>query len=237
MSRMSAMHKLLYQRIIFCNKCRRSMFVGLNARYFIHLARHTAVNRLLVFAAVLGFISFAPSTISIMSGRKVGLANFISEEQLKEEKIVQTTLKKYSAIKPEQINRLTKIIVRHAQTKKLDPKLVAAIIVVESHGNATAISEAKSVGLMQVHVPTWGGVVDFTERNPFDPEVNIDIGTTILADYLKRYKDLDTALAAYEGTHDPEVSEYLGKVMDVYRPGSRPKRRLVEVNLPIQETP
>ncbi len=88
---MSAMHKLLYQRIIFCNKCRRSMFVGPNARYLIHLARHTAVNRLLIFVAVLGLISFAPSTISIMSGRKVGLANFVSEEQLKQEKIVQAT--------------------------------------------------------------------------------------------------------------------------------------------------
>ena len=109
---MSAMHKLLYQRIIFCNKCRRSMFVGLNARYLIHLARHTAVNRLLIFVAVLGLISFAPSTISIMSGRKVGLANFVSEEQLKQERIVQATLHKHSGIKPEQINRLTKIIVR-----------------------------------------------------------------------------------------------------------------------------
>ena len=89
---MSAMHKLLYQRIIFCNKCRRSMFVGPNARYLIHLARHTAVNRLLIFVAVLGLISFAPSTISIMSGRKVGLANFVSEEQLKQERIVQATL-------------------------------------------------------------------------------------------------------------------------------------------------
>jgi soluble lytic murein transglycosylase-like protein len=85
------------------------------------------------------------------------LANFVSEEQLKQEKIVQATLQKHSGIKPEQINRLTKIIVRHAQTKKLDPKLIASIIVVESRGNPTAISEAKSVGLMQVHVPTWGG--------------------------------------------------------------------------------
>ena len=204
------------------------MFVGLNARYVIHLARHTAVNRLLTFIAVLGLISFAPSTISIMSGRKVGLANFVSEEQFKQERIVQATLQKHSAIKPEQINRLTKIIVRHAQSKKLDPKLVAAIVVVESRGNPTAISEAKSVGLMQVHVPTWSGVIDFTERNPFDPEVNIDLGTTILADYFKRYKDLDSALAAYEGTHSPETSEYLARVMEVYRSGSRPTAKPTE---------
>jgi soluble lytic murein transglycosylase-like protein len=63
-------------------------------------------------------------------------------------------------------------------------------------------------------------VIDFTERNPFDPEVNIDVGTTILADYIKRYKDLGTALTAYEGNRDPDTSEYLAKVMEVYRPGS-----------------
>ncbi len=213
---MSAIHKLLYQRIIFCHKCRRSMFVGFNRRYLIHLGRHTAVNRLLILFAVLLLISVAPSTISIMSARKVSSASFISEDQYKQEKIVQSTLRRHSEISPEQINKLTKIIVRNAQSKKLDPKLVASIIVVESRGNPTAISGAKSVGLMQIHVPTWGSVVDFTEKNPFDPEVNIDLGTTILADYIKRYKDTDTALAAYEGTHDPASSEYLTKVMEVY---------------------
>lgn len=214
---MSAIHKLLYQRIVFCHKCRRSMFVGLNTRYLIHLARHTAVNKLLIFCAVLFLISVAPSTISIMSAKRVGLANYISDEQYRQERIVQATLRRYSDIKREEINKLAKIIVRHAQDKKLDPKLVASIIVVESHGKSTAISEAKSVGLMQIHVPTWGSIVDFTEKNPFDPEVNIDLGTTILADYLKRYKDLNTALAAYEGTHDPSTSEYLAKVMEIYQ--------------------
>jgi soluble lytic murein transglycosylase-like protein len=182
----------------------------------MHLARHTFVNKLLILFAALVLISIAPSTISIMSAKKVGLANYISDEQYRQEKIVQATLRRYSDMKREEINKLTKIIVRHAQDKMLDPKLVASVIVVESRGIPTAISGAKSVGLMQIHVPTWGGVIDFTERNPFDPEVNIDLGTTILADYLKRYKDLNTALAAYEGTHDPDQSEYLAKVLEIY---------------------
>lgn len=213
---MSAVHKLLYQRIIFCHKCRRSMFVGFNGRYLIHLGRHTAVNKLLILFAVLLLISVAPSTISTMSGRKVSSASFVSEEQYKQEKIVQSTLKRHSQISPERINKLTKIIVRHSQNKKLDPKLVASIIVVESGGHSTAVSVAKAVGLMQIHVPTWGRVFDFTERNPFDPEVNIDLGTTILADYIKQYKSLDLALAAYEGTHDPAASDYVAKVAEVY---------------------
>jgi len=214
---MSAIHKLLYQRIIFCSRCQRSMFVGLNMRYFIHLIRHTIVNKMLILVGVLILISFAPSTISIMSAKKVGLANYVSEEQYKQEKIVQGVLRRFSEIEQDDANKLTKIIVRHAQEKKLDPKLIAAIIVVESHGNATAISSAKSIGLMQIHVPTWGNVIDFTEKNPFDPETNIELGTTILADYLKRYKDLNVALAAYEGNHDPANSDYLTKVLEVYQ--------------------
>jgi soluble lytic murein transglycosylase-like protein len=214
---MSAIHKLLYQRIVFCPKCRRSMFVGLNTRYVIHLARHTMVNKLLIFLTATVLISMAPSTISIMSAKRAGLATYISEEQYRQERIVQATLRRHSNIKLEEISKLSKIIVRHAQNKKLDPKLVASIIVVESRGKPTAISEAKAVGLMQIHVPTWRNVVDFTENNPFDPDVNIELGTAILADYLSRYKDLRTALAAYEGIQDPTKTEYPIKVMEVYR--------------------
>jgi soluble lytic murein transglycosylase-like protein len=214
---MSAIHKLLYQRIVFCPKCRRSMFVGLNTRYVIHLARHTMVNKLLIFLTATVLISMAPSTISIMSAKRAGLATYISEEQYRQERIVQTTLRRHSNIKLEEISKLSKIIVRHAENKKLDPKLVASIIVVESRGKPTAISEAKAVGLMQIHVPTWRNVVDFTENNPFDPDVNIELGTAILADYLSRYKDLRTALAAYEGIQDPTKTEYPIKVMEVYR--------------------
>ncbi len=218
---MSALHKMLYQRIIFCHRCRRSMFVGLNTRYFCHLAKHTVINRILILAAVPGLISLYPASISIMSAKKVGLANYISEEQLKQEKAVRSLLARHSDLESEDVNKLTKIIVRHAVNKKLDPRLVAAIVVVESRGNATAISGAKSVGLMQVHIPTWGTVVDFTERNPFDPEVNIDIGTTILADYLKRCENIDSALAAYQGSQDPSQSEYVSKVMEIYHPTKR----------------
>lgn len=214
---MSTLHKLIYQRIIFCHRCRRSMFVGMNTRYFCHLMRHTGINKLIILLAVTGSISLYPSSISIMSARKVGLANYITEEQYRQERIVRSTLKKFSNIKAEDVSKLTKIIVRHSLEKKLDPKLVASIIVVESRGNPLAISAAKAVGIMQIHVPTWGEIVDFTENNPFDPEVNIDIGTSILADYLKRTKDLESALIAYEGSHDPAECEYPSKVMEVYR--------------------
>ena len=214
---MSALHKLMYQRILFCHKCHSSMFVGLNRRYFCHLLKHTAINKILILFAVLGLISLYPSTISIMSAKKIGLASYVSEVELKQERIVQAVLKRHANASGPEASKLSKIIVRHSEEKKLDPKLVAAIIVVESSGNPLAISGSKSVGVMQIHLPTWCNVVDFTEKNPFDPEVNIEIGTEILANYLKRSKDVESALLAYEGSHDITESGYSARVMEVYR--------------------
>jgi len=214
---MSALHKLMYQRIVFCHRCHRSMFVGLNRRYCCHLIKHTAINKLLILLAVLSLISLYPSSISIMSAKKVGLVNYVSEAEFKQERIVQATLKRFANVNTEDLGKLTKIIVKHALDKKLDPKLVAAIIVVESSGNPLAISGSKAVGIMQIHLPTWRSVIDFTEKNPFDPEVNIEIGTDILANYLKRSQDIQSALLAYEGSHDIAESEYPAKVMEIYR--------------------
>ena len=214
---MSAFRKLLYKQIVFCPKCHRSMFVGLNRRYVGHLFRHTLINKLLILLAVVGLIPLVPSSVSIMPVRKIGLADYVSEEEYKQNRVVHALLKNALDIETGEATKLSRIIVRHSLNKKLDPKLVASIIIVESRGNPLAISESKSVGIMQIHVPTWREAVDFTERNPFDPEVNIDIGTTILARYLKQYKDVESALVAYEGSRDPSESEYLSKVMEVYR--------------------
>ncbi len=156
---MSALHKLMYQRIIFCHKCHRSMFVGLNRRYCYHLIKHTAINKLLILMAVLCLISLYPSSISIMSAKKVGLADYVSEAEFRQERIVQTILKRFANVNTEDLGKLAKIIVRQALDKKLDPKLVAAIIVVESNGNPLAISGSKSVGIMQIHLPTWSSLI------------------------------------------------------------------------------
>ncbi len=192
------------------------MFIGMNSRYLQHVFRHTIVNKLLILLAVPGLISLYPSSISIMSAKKVGLANYISEEEYKQEKIVKGVLRKALGEKEETINNLSKIVVRQAREKQLDPKLIAAIIVVESHGNPLAISGAKSIGLMQIHLPTWAEEMNFAEKNPFDPETNIAMGTSILAGYIKKYGDLKSALAAYEGSNSPDLSEYPNRILEIY---------------------
>jgi hypothetical protein len=46
------------------------------------------------------------------------------------------------------------------QKYHIDPKLVASIVIVESGADPFAVSTAESVGIMQIHLPTWGRVAD-----------------------------------------------------------------------------
>ena len=77
----------------------------------------------------------------------------------------------------------------------VDPKLVHAMIGVESQGNPKKIT-GRAYGLMQLtheDFKTYGH-----GRNIFDPAANIDAGVNQLAFYLKKYNgDLQKSLAAY----------------------------------------
>ena len=76
----------------------------------------------------------------------------------------------------------------------LDPRLIAAVIKVESNFETIAESEKGAQGLMQLMPGTQQmlGVID-----PFDPEANVDAGSRYLRQQIDRFGRLDLALAAY----------------------------------------
>ena len=98
----------------------------------------------------------------------------------------------------------------------LDPLLIIAVMAVESRFNPIAESVAGAKGLMQV-IPKYhtdkfreyGGV-----KTVFDPETNIQVGSQILKEYLKRTGNLDMALQLYGGVSSDEDRVYFGKVMN-----------------------
>ncbi len=86
--------------------------------------------------------------------------------------------------------------IQNAASKNgIDPMLVASIISVESNFNSRAISSKSAFGLMQLRPKT---AANFSVRNLFDPQQNIDAGTRYLKELLDRYgQNLPLALAAY----------------------------------------
>jgi hypothetical protein len=80
------------------------------------------------------------------------------------------------------------------------PQLVLAVIDVESAFDPFAVSYAGAIGLMQV-MPFWPNQLGLETQDLIDVELNIRMGTSILAYYMEREKgDYRRALARYNGS-------------------------------------
>jgi soluble lytic murein transglycosylase-like protein len=90
---------------------------------------------------------------------------------------------------------LESLIRRHSGVQNLDPRLVRAVIQVESGYNLRARSNKGAMGLMQL-MP--GTAVELAVSNPYDPDQNVRGGTTYLRQMIDRFNGrLDLAVAAY----------------------------------------
>lgn len=93
----------------------------------------------------------------------------------------------------DRILRWGPLIDKAARKYNLDPAIIAAVMEQESGGDATAGSHAGAIGLMQLMPRTAKGLgVD-----PYNPGQNIDGGARYLTIQLKRFGNLEQALAAY----------------------------------------
>jgi soluble lytic murein transglycosylase-like protein len=117
--------------------------------------------------------------------------------------------------------RLAESIVNSARKHGLNPRLLASIVVVESRGNPFAISGQDAVGIMQIHLPTWGLTADRENINLLKIEDNIDFGARILKDYVQRF-GVSEGIRRYNGfipgepDWEKSSQEYLDRVQQVY---------------------
>jgi soluble lytic murein transglycosylase-like protein len=133
---------------------------------------------------------------------------------------IETFLKGYG-VDESYRTRVAESIVRSAKKHNLDPRLIASVIIVESRANPFAISGKDAIGIMQVHLPTWGQAADREGVNLFKIEDNVDFGARILKNYV-RQSGLWVGVKRYKGwfANNPEsessVLEYLAKVQRIY---------------------
>lgn len=91
--------------------------------------------------------------------------------------------------------RMADLVERWASDRALDPKLVQAVMQVESGYNPKALSNKGAIGLMQL-MP--GTASELGVDDPWNPEGNVAGGTAYLRRLLDTFSgDLELALAAY----------------------------------------
>lgn len=103
---------------------------------------------------------------------------------------------------------------RAGEKNSVDPLLILAVMAVESRYNPVAESTVGAKGLMQV-MPKYhlDKLVDHGgEPALLEPDVNIQVGTQILREYQRRFRDTETALQVYAGAFDEPSSQYANKV-------------------------
>lgn len=101
-------------------------------------------------------------------------------------------------------------IARAADRHGLDPKLLHALVIVESAYRVDAVSSAGAGGLTQL-MP--GTAVDLGVRDRFDVEENLSGGADYLARQMLRFGDVRLALAAYNS--GPGRVARLGRIPDI----------------------
>lgn len=106
----------------------------------------------------------------------------------------------------------------------LDPKLLHALVIIESGYRPGAVSSAGAAGLAQL-MP--GTARDLGVRDRFDPVENLHGGADYLARQILRFGDIRLALAAYNAGPSrvarlgrvpsiPETEQYVRSVIDCY---------------------
>jgi soluble lytic murein transglycosylase-like protein len=103
-----------------------------------------------------------------------------------------------------ELETLARTLVAEARRHQLDPRLVLAVVHVESRYDTYAVSNMDAMGLMQI-LPSTGewlapqvGVAWLGPQTLFDPISNVRLGVAYLRMLLDRYDgNLTSALVAY----------------------------------------
>jgi hypothetical protein len=181
----------------------------------------------MMFASVL-VLAFSTPTALVFSGQNaeetiqeatVEAAGIIPEDD-PATLTIEGFLEKYK-VDEAQRDRIASAIVSSGRKYDVDPFLIASIMIVESRANPFAISGSDAIGIMQIHLPTWGQQADEEGINLFKIEDNVEFGAHILKDYIHQF-GLWEGVKRYKGWNadnpnsTQSVSEYVDKVQSIY---------------------
>jgi len=125
----------------------------------------------------------------------------------------------------QELDAITKSILAYSARYGIDPRLVVALILVESGFRLDATSPKGAMGLGQLMPSTARGL---GVSNAYDPVQNIEGSVKLMRGHLEKYGDLSLALSAYNAGPGAvskyngvppyrETQNYIRKVSQVYR--------------------
>jgi soluble lytic murein transglycosylase-like protein len=122
-----------------------------------------------------------------------------------------------NSAEPEMANRVARAIVKEARELQLSPSLLTGVLLTENARlEPETVSNRGAVGLMQV-MRFHAGVFDCDSDDLLQVEANICHGARVFASYLKRSKDVRSALLRYNGCvktrSTPSCRRYPSKVL------------------------
>jgi len=220
------------QPIAFCSRC-RGMNVGLNSRYAVHcLICREWVWKSFKSTVLMGVVWLLIVAFPISTGIGYASQNRMTEapSAVKSSFVpaankpvavrsIEALLAKYG-VDRNMRDRVATAIVSSGLKYDLDSRLIASVMIVESRANPFAISGSDAIGVMQIHLPTWGNTAVEQGINLFKVEDNVDFGVRILKGYVSRF-GLWNGVAHYTGIGSSEDSQqgamaYVRKVQKVY---------------------
>ena len=215
-------------KIAFCLRC-GGMEMGWNKHYVAHklyckgwLHKSSRLAGVAVVAVMMfGFPKPGASVGSVPAQPRQEVADVPVVPAVDAELPSMIAFLKLHQVNEANRERLADSIVASARKHGLNPRLLASIVVVESRGNPFAISGQDAVGIMQIHLPTWGNTADRENINLLKIEDNIDFGARILKDYVQRF-GVSEGIRRYNGfipgepTWEKSSQEYLDRVQQVY---------------------
>lgn len=98
--------------------------------------------------------------------------------------------------------RYSEYVEKYAEEYKIEKELIYAMIKAESNFNSEAISNKNAIGLMQILESTANEVAkeierEITREDIINPEINIHLGTKYISNLIKRYGNIELAIASY----------------------------------------
>lgn len=118
------------------------------------------------------------------------------------------------------------VVRSRAETERLDPALLAAVIEEESKFNTDAKSRTGAIGLMQLQPATARGIAlrthgaTFVTSDLYNPEINVSYGAWYLRHLIDKYRNEENALAAYNAGQE-NVDRWLANGEAIQFPETR----------------